>query len=169
MSAADFNSVSVLWSQPITSLEVLMPDNKWRLVKHADNAVVLNLGDAMHFLSGGYLKSCIHRVVAPPADQAQYTRLGCFYFALLNEDVPLETLDSPVIREALGGRDLWAETRAAGKKIPTAGEWERERVRRYGQGGAKKGDDGHEHEEMFGAKVTHYNGERAGQRAAITA
>lgn len=163
----DFNSVSILWSQPITSLEVLMPDNKWRLVKHRDNALVINLGDAMHFLSGGYLKQTIHRVVAPPADQAHYTRLGIFYFALFNDDVSLEPLEnqSEVVkaayeerkqREGAGFWDAWSQK---GEKIPTAGDWERLRVKAYGQMGAKKGKDGHDEEVIAGQKVTGYNGE----------
>ncbi|KAN0064905.1 hypothetical protein ACQY0O_001962 [Thecaphora frezii] len=156
----DFNSVSILWSQPITSLEVLMPDNEWRLVKHRDNALVINLGDAMHFLSGGYLKPTIHRVIAPPADQAHYTRLGIFYFALFNDDVPLEPLlESSVVREAYESRTdkFWTERKVQGLKVPTAGEWERLRVKAYGQMGAKKGQDGHDHEEIAGHKITLYN------------
>ena len=111
----DFNSVSILWSQPITSLEVLMPDNKWRFVRHRPNALVINLGDAMHFLSGGYLKPTIHRVVAPPEDQAHYNRLGLFYFALFNDDVPLKPLtNSPVVAEASENRNFWKECEEKG-------------------------------------------------------
>ncbi|CDS00113.1 uncharacterized protein SPSC_03361 [Sporisorium scitamineum] len=164
----DFNSVSILWSQPITSLEVLMPDNKWRLVKHRDNALVINLGDAMHFISGGYLKQTIHRVVAPPADQAHYERLGIFYFALFNDDVSLEPLEeeSEVVRHAYqekrrrDGQGFWDVAKAKGEKVPTAGGWERLRVKAYGQQHAKKAEDGHDVEEIAGQKVTGYNGER---------
>ncbi|EPQ30500.1 uncharacterized protein PFL1_02026 [Pseudozyma flocculosa PF-1] len=160
----DFNSVSILWSQPITSLEVLMPDNVWRLVKHRDNALVINAGDALAFLSAGYLKQTIHRVVAPPADQAHYTRLGIFYFALFNDDVPLEPLlESEVVREAYAARGTgyWDDRKAQGLPVPTAGEWERLRVKAYGQMGAKKGDDGHDHEEIAGQKITLYNDTKA--------
>lgn len=154
----DFNSVSILWSQPITSLEVLMPDNRWRFVRYRPNAVVLNLGDAMHFLSGGYLKQTIHRVVAPPADQAHFNRLGLFYFALFNDDVSLEPLtQSEVVRKAYEGKDFWAERRSQGLPAPTAGDWERMRVRAYGQGGQKRGADGHDHEKIGGVDVTLYN------------
>ena len=155
---SDFNSITILWSQPITSLEVLMPDNKWRFVRHRPNAIVINLGDAMHFLSGGYLKQTIHRVVAPPEDQAHFNRLGLFYFALFNDNVPLEPLlESPVVREAYKGKDFWSERRAQGLPAPTAGDWERLRVRAYGQGGQKKGADGHDHEKIAGVDVTLYN------------
>ena len=154
----DFNSVSILWSQPITSLEVLMPDNKWRMVRHRPNALVLNLGDAMHFLSGGYLKPTIHRVVAPPEDQAHFNRLGLFYFALFNDDVPLTPLvESPLVRDAYKGRNFFAEREKLGLAPPTAGEWERLRVRAYGQGNSKKGSDGHDHENIGGVDVTLYN------------
>ena len=154
----DFNSVSILWSQPITSLEVLMPDNTWRFVKHRPNALVINLGDAMHFLSGGYLKQTIHRVVAPPEDQAQLERLGLFYFAFFNADVPLQPLlESRVVREAYKGKNFWAEREKEGLPVPTTGEWERMRVRAYGQGGAKKGEDGHDHEKIGGFDVVQYN------------
>ncbi len=154
----DFNAVTCLWSQPITSLEVLMPDNQWRFVKHIDNALVINLGDAMHFLSGGYLKQTIHRVVAPPKDQAHYERLGVFLFAFPNADVPLEPLlDSPVVRKAYEGKDFWKEVRASGGRVPTAGEWEALRVKAYGQQGTKKRADGHETETIAGQEVTLYN------------
>lgn len=160
----DFGSVSILWSQPITSLEVLMPDNTWRLVKHRPNALVINLGDAMHFLSGSYLKPTIHRVVAPPVDQATYPRLGLFYFALFNRDAPLApALQSAIVKEAYKGKDFWPE------KVPTAGEWEQMRVKAYGQGAAKKGDDGNDHEDIGGYKVTHFNGETVASRRAVKA
>mgnify|MGYP003723520249 CR=1 FL=1 len=33
-----------------------MPSNEWKFARHIDNALVINLGDAMHFLSGGFFK-----------------------------------------------------------------------------------------------------------------
>lgn len=164
----DFNSVSILWSQPITSLEVLMPDDQWRLVKHRPNALVINLGDAMHFLSGGYFKATIHRVVAPPQDQAHYTRLGLFYFALFNKDVELRPLlESPLVKEANNDKDFWKEAREKGLPIPTAGKWEEERVRKFGQQHASKREDGHEEDEIAGgAKITLYNTTEKNRRKA---
>jgi isopenicillin N synthase-like dioxygenase len=60
----DFNTVSILFSQPITALQILMPDGKWKWVKHRDNAIVINIGDQLSFLSGGILKATIHRGLA---------------------------------------------------------------------------------------------------------
>ena len=36
----DFGTVTILWSQPIASLQILSPDGKWRYIKHIDNALV---------------------------------------------------------------------------------------------------------------------------------
>lgn len=57
----DFNSISCLVSQPVTALQVLMPDNVWRYVKHREGAYVINLGDQISFMSGGILKGTMHR------------------------------------------------------------------------------------------------------------
>ncbi|KAI0369051.1 Clavaminate synthase-like protein [Pilatotrama ljubarskyi] len=150
----DFNAVSLLYSQPIVSLQVLMPDNVWRFVRHVPDALVINLGDAMHFISGGYLKQTIHRVVSPPDPvQAPYRRLGVFYFAQFNRSTRLAPIaDSPVASQ---GKKFFEE----GRKAPTAWEWECSRVKAYGQDGKKKViDGGHEEEEMIGGeKVVHYN------------
>ena len=40
----------------------------------------------MEFLSGGYYKATIHRVVQPPVDQRGYERLGVFYFCKADDD-----------------------------------------------------------------------------------
>lgn len=57
----DFNTISTLVSQPVSALQVLMPDGKWRYVKHQDNALVINIGDQLSFMSGGILKGTMHR------------------------------------------------------------------------------------------------------------
>ncbi|KZT08200.1 Clavaminate synthase-like protein [Laetiporus sulphureus 93-53] len=72
----DLGSITILWSQPVAALQILSPDRKWRWIKHIDNALVVNAGDAMEFLSGGFYKPTIHRVVQPPEDQRGRTRLA---------------------------------------------------------------------------------------------
>lgn len=57
----DFNSISTLISQPVSALQVLMPDNVWRYVKHREGALVINVGDQLSFMSGGILKGTMHR------------------------------------------------------------------------------------------------------------
>lgn len=145
-----------------------MPDDQWRLVKYRPNALVLNLGDAMHFLSGGYFKATIHRVVAPPEDQAHYERLGLFYFALFNRDVQLRPLlESPIVAESYKDKNFWTDAQSNNIPIPTAGQWEEERVRRFGQQHAKKREDGHDEDIVHGAKVTLYNTTEKNQRKPL--
>ncbi|KAJ3019260.1 hypothetical protein NUW54_g130 [Trametes sanguinea] len=47
----DFGTITILWSQPVSALQIMSPDGKWRWVKHMDNALVINAGEAMEFLS----------------------------------------------------------------------------------------------------------------------
>lgn len=113
----DFNSISTLVSQPISALQVLMPDGVWRYVKHKDGALVINVGDQLSFMSGGILKGTMHRgrialamfeilvnsvvwaVVRPPRDQAHLRRLGVFHFAHFVKGIPLDLLPSKKVRE----------------------------------------------------------------------
>ena len=39
----DFGSITILWSQPVTALQIMSPDGKWRWVKHIPNALVSHL------------------------------------------------------------------------------------------------------------------------------
>ena len=39
-AASDFGTITILWSQPVTALQILSHDGKWRWVKHIDNALV---------------------------------------------------------------------------------------------------------------------------------
>ncbi|EED80249.1 predicted protein [Postia placenta Mad-698-R] len=145
-------SVTILWSQPISALQILCSDGKWRWVKHIDNALVVNSGDAMDFLSGGFYKCTIHRVVQPPPDQRGLTRLGIFYFAMPHDDVKLvPRLDSPVLQRA-GVRRRCSDDRA-----PTMKSWRQGRVRGYGFVQVKKREDGHEEEIVDGLPVTYFN------------
>ncbi|KAF7366876.1 Clavaminate synthase-like protein [Mycena sanguinolenta] len=57
----DMGSITVLYSQPISALQILGQDGKWGWIKHFENAPVINTGDVMEFLSGGNYKAAIHR------------------------------------------------------------------------------------------------------------
>jgi isopenicillin N synthase-like dioxygenase len=83
----------------------------------------VNVADALEFLSGGYLKSTVHRVVRPPGDQADSPRLGLIYFARPEADVKLEPVRSPLL-ERLG---LEREVEE-GLASVTAEEWARARI-----------------------------------------
>ncbi|KAF9230443.1 hypothetical protein BU15DRAFT_69196, partial [Melanogaster broomeanus] len=87
----DFGTITILWSQPVAALQIMSKDGKWRWVRHIEDALVVNAGDSLEFFTGGYYKGTIHRVVQPPQDQQQYTRLGLFYFALPDEQRQVDT------------------------------------------------------------------------------
>ncbi|KAL0946027.1 hypothetical protein HGRIS_012304 [Hohenbuehelia grisea] len=149
----DFGSITILWSQPVSALQILTREGTWKWIRHIDNALVINAGDALEFLSGGYYRATIHRVVQPPPDQRQYTRLGAFYFALPADAVVLAPLSaSPVLQEA------GIQRRVPDDQAPTVEQWRRARTSAYGQSELRKGgEEGVEEEEIGGVVVKHYN------------
>jgi len=77
----------------------------------------------LEFMSGGYLKSTVHRVVRPPEDQTRQPRLGLIYFARPEANIPLVPIASPFL-ERLG---LQSETDKFSHEV-TAEEWARARI-----------------------------------------
>ena len=61
------------------------------------DAIIVNVADALEFLSGGYLRSTVHRVVRPP-EQAGQPRLSLIYFARPQADVKLRPVESPLLK-----------------------------------------------------------------------
>ncbi|KAI0783196.1 Clavaminate synthase-like protein [Abortiporus biennis] len=150
----DFGSITILWSQPVSSLQILSKDGKWRFIKHIDNALVINAGDALEFLSGGYYKATIHRVIQPPKDQRGHTRVGAFYFVMPDDDVKLIPLEkeSPVLQR------VGVERRCKDEDAPTTEQWRKGRTKAYGKSNLKKVDGGKVEEEYInGVLVKHYS------------
>ena len=113
---------------------------------------VVNIGDAMEMLSGGFYKGTIHRVVQPPADQRGCERLGVFYFALADDDVRLvPRIESPVLQR------VGVQRRVADDDAPTMETQRKARTAAYGTSTLKKRADGHEEEELAGITVKHFN------------
>lgn len=167
----DFGSISILWSQPISALQILCSDDKWRWVKHIDNALVsaatfqqlisiltfrtlqvVNAGDAMEFLSGGFYKATIHRVIQPPVDQRGLDRLGAFYFGFPDDDVKLVPFSESPVLQREGIRRRFEDADA-----PTMEMWRKSRATSYGYVELKKRDDRIEEEIVNGIVVNHYN------------
>ncbi|KIO11433.1 hypothetical protein M404DRAFT_20862 [Pisolithus tinctorius Marx 270] len=149
----DSGSVTILWSQPVAALQILGKDSKWRWVKHVENALIVNAGDAIDFLTGGYYMGTIHRVVQPPPDQQQYTRLGALYVAMTDGDVKLVPLyESPVLKRV--GINPCCENSVALTML----EWRRRRANGYGRTELRPSKDkGVEEEIIDGVVVKHYN------------
>lgn len=119
----DYNTLTFLFHQPVAGLQAQAPDGQWRHVRSPRDAIIVNIADALEFMSGGYLKSTVHRVVRPPADQAGRPRLSLIYFARPETNVVLQTIQSPLLQR-LG---LQKETEQFTRSVTAEGEklrWE---------------------------------------------
>ncbi|KAM3074930.1 hypothetical protein ACMFMG_008336 [Clarireedia jacksonii] len=97
----DLGTVTLLFRQPVAGLQILGEDGKWTWVKAEEGTVTVNLADTISHLTGGWLKSSVHRVVAPPRDQWEYERTGLLYFARPHNNTILRPIqDSPVLKAA---------------------------------------------------------------------
>ncbi|KZT02258.1 Clavaminate synthase-like protein [Laetiporus sulphureus 93-53] len=118
----DLGSFTLLFRQPVAALQIKSPKTgEWKWVKPQDGTLTVNTCDALNFLTGGYVKSTIHRVAAPPKDQEHVDRLGLLYFSRPNNDVVLSTIkESPVLqREGYTQNDF----EKSGNPVPTMEEW----------------------------------------------
>jgi isopenicillin N synthase-like dioxygenase len=94
---SDFGTFTFLFRQPVAALQVRLEEEKeWKWVKPIQDSITVNVAvstekrrravltrkqDTLSFLTGGYLKSSIHRVVVPPEDQRHQPRLSVIYFS----------------------------------------------------------------------------------------
>ncbi|OJD34944.1 clavaminate synthase-like protein [Diplodia corticola] len=65
----------------------------WAYVRPLPGHAIVNLGDALVKMTSGILRSNIHRVAAPPGEQAPCTRYSLVYFARPEDDVVLRVLE----------------------------------------------------------------------------
>jgi len=90
----DFGSVSFLHNR-LGGLQVMPPgSDSWQYVKPIPGHAICNLGDAMAILSGGVLRSNLHRVIPPPGEQRKHTRWSLVFFTRPGDSVILEPLSS---------------------------------------------------------------------------
>jgi len=114
----DLGTVTLLFRQPVVGLQILGEDGNWTYVRSQPGTITVNLADTISHLTGGWLKSSVHRVVAPPLDQREYERTGLLYFARPHNDTVLQPItDSPVLEKA-GVQPRF-------DKLVTAEEWVR--------------------------------------------
>ncbi|KAF9457899.1 hypothetical protein BDZ94DRAFT_161733 [Collybia nuda] len=149
----DIGTVSILYSQPVAALQILTRSGQWKWVKHMENAAIINAGDALEFLSGGFYRATIHRVIQPPEDQRNHNRLGLFYFCMSDDNIRLVPFaDSPVLKR------IGIKRRFADRDAPTTEVWRKARTSAYGQSELKPAaDKGVEEEVVGGVLVRHYN------------
>ncbi|KAF2431319.1 Clavaminate synthase-like protein [Tothia fuscella] len=97
--------------------------------------IAVNVADTLSFLTGGYLKSSIHRVVLPPKDQQHIPRLSVIYFSRPGDDTLLRAVDSPVIRRE------GDQSKLPPDNVLTAGEWVQARYNNIPANYARKRED----------------------------
>ncbi|KAJ5388154.1 hypothetical protein N7509_010695 [Penicillium cosmopolitanum] len=97
----DFGSLTLLFSQHVAGLQIQTPEGEWKYVKPVEGGITCNVADTLSFLTNGFLKSTIHRVVTPPKDQIHIPRLGLLYFCRPGDHTIMRTVPSPLL-ERLG-------------------------------------------------------------------
>ncbi|KAF7307985.1 Flavonol synthase [Mycena kentingensis (nom. inval.)] len=119
-------------SDLLNSLQIRTPEEEWKWVKYVPGAIVCNAADLLSMMTKGYIKSSIHRVVRPPADQNHLARLGVFYFLRPTDDVRIRIRlsYSPVLGRA-GLWDLEVDEKARGEDAPTCGEFVLARMKNF--------------------------------------
>ncbi|KAI9162761.1 Flavonol synthase/flavanone 3-hydroxylase [Paramyrothecium foliicola] len=75
----DIGSITYLYANPVASLQVYGP-NGWEYVAYIPNSLVINMGDAMQFLTQGRMNATLHRVIKPTTDQEEAVRTALVYF-----------------------------------------------------------------------------------------
>lgn len=76
----DFGLTTLLFSVPISCLQIWSRDEQWHYVPYKPGALVVNIGDTLEIVSGGHFKATRHRVFKPPVDQLQEERLSIVLF-----------------------------------------------------------------------------------------
>ncbi|KAK6210781.1 hypothetical protein LQW54_005829 [Pestalotiopsis sp. IQ-011] len=117
----DLGTITLLFRQPVAALQIRDHDTgDWKWAKPLDGSITVNTCDALSFLTGGYIKSTVHRVSVPPKDQRHVDRLGLLYFARPQNDLSLKTIDSPVLKRAGFTQN---EFEKGGHPVPNMGEF----------------------------------------------
>ena len=76
----DFGLTTLLFSVPISCLQIWGRDEKWWYVPYKPGALVINIGETLEIVSGGHFKATRHRVFTPPEDQINEERLSLVLF-----------------------------------------------------------------------------------------
>lgn len=76
----DFGLTTLLFSVPISCLQIWGADEQWYYVPYRPGALVINIGDTLEIVSGGHFKATRHRVYKPPVDQRNSDRLSLVLF-----------------------------------------------------------------------------------------
>ncbi|CED84981.1 Iron/ascorbate family oxidoreductases [Phaffia rhodozyma] len=102
-SHTDFGTITLLNNNMTGGLQVLPPGtDEWQFVQPLEGHIVCNIADALVVLSGGILRSNLHRVLPPPGAQRVCTRWSGIFFLVPEYTTILKPLSelSELIKEA---------------------------------------------------------------------
>ncbi|CED82117.1 gibberellin 3-beta [Phaffia rhodozyma] len=125
----DFGLLTMLFSVPISCLQIWGQDEEWHYVPYKAGALVLNIGETLEIVSGGHFKATRHRVYKPPADQLNSERLSLVLFNSSVGDMRMTpAADSPLIQregciEEQGVYKEFKKLMDAGVPVPTNQQW----------------------------------------------
>ncbi|CAH0054447.1 unnamed protein product [Clonostachys solani] len=96
---ADWGAFSILFSPPVSALQILHKSGVFKWVEYKPYTLIVNFGQALELLTGGLFLATIHRVVTPPKDQVDYLRVGIYCFSRPDDDFALALFhDSPILK-----------------------------------------------------------------------
>ncbi|KAJ5798620.1 gibberellin 3-beta hydroxylase [Penicillium pulvis] len=125
----DFGLTTLLFSVPISCLQIWGRDEKWYYVPYKPGALVVNIGDTLEIVSGGHFKATRHRVFKPPVDQIHEERLSLVLFNSSVGDLRMTPAqESPLIQregciEEQGVYKEFKKLTSQGRLVPTNRQW----------------------------------------------
>ncbi|THH23233.1 hypothetical protein EUX98_g7944 [Antrodiella citrinella] len=123
---SDFGTLSLVHNR-LGGLQVMQPgSDKWLYIKPLPGHIVCNVGDALAIFSGGILRSCVHRVMPPPGEQARYARHSVAFFTRPGDQIPLRHLSE---RSKMVSDSVSQAPPGQYEPGATAGEWTSRRIR----------------------------------------
>lgn len=104
-SHSDYGSCTLLFQKDVGGLQVEMETGRWVDIPPQKGCIVVNVGDAMEFWSGGLFRSTQHRVVLPRNESESGSRFSVAYFCQPDEDAHLVPLQiSNKVRDRCHGK-----------------------------------------------------------------
>ncbi|ODN76063.1 hypothetical protein L202_06007 [Cryptococcus amylolentus CBS 6039] len=125
----DFGLTTLLFSVPVSCLQIWGKDEQWYYVPYKPGALVINIGETLEIVSGGHFKATRHRVYKPPADQLKTERLSLVLFNSSVGDLRMTpAAKSPLIQregcvEEQGVYKEFKRLMDLGVPVPTNQEW----------------------------------------------
>ncbi|EFQ36171.1 2OG-Fe(II) oxygenase superfamily protein [Colletotrichum graminicola M1.001] len=87
----DIGTITYLYANPVASLQVYSSQG-WEYVAYIPNSIVINMGDAMEFITKGQINATLHRVIKPLPTQDNDVRTALIYFVHPNHSCMVQSV-----------------------------------------------------------------------------